>query len=192
MQIHYKAINGNMVEHERTEDAEFIGALVCASSCTRRCKGCINKDIKKEPTLEIDHKEIIAEVLCNPLDEGIIFGGLEWSESPLELLALADDADKVGLKVMIYTGCTIHEFWYKIGKAVYDATPTDFAELTGVQDSEFFEIIGKLALDQAITKTYWIKVGDYQKDFPSPDNIQFGVKLASGNQKIYKIEGEKE
>jgi MoaA/NifB/PqqE/SkfB family radical SAM enzyme len=90
--------------HERTEDAPFTGALICAVNCNNNCKNCFNQYLKSEPIIEIEDKKIIKEVLSNPFNKGIIFGGLEWSLQLDELLQLIKLAKENNLEVMIYTG----------------------------------------------------------------------------------------
>jgi organic radical activating enzyme len=178
MNIHYKNIT-----HERTEDAPFIGALICADSCKFKCRGCFNRELKKLPTIVQQADEIVKEIKANPFNEGIIFGGLEWTESPLELLELARVASKEGLKVMIYTGCTLPEFYTRLG----DACKKGYAGLP--QEKQMSQYIGALMLDTFVPKDYYVKTGLFDKTKMVDDNIQFGVKLASSNQKIYEIKG---
>jgi organic radical activating enzyme len=99
MIIHYKYI-----EHERTEDAPFVGALISAVDCHFNCKGCFNQYLKSEPTYEKDSKEIIQEIRSNPFNQGIILAGLEWTEQPFEMLELISLAIQNNLQVILYTG----------------------------------------------------------------------------------------
>lgn len=178
------------VEHEITEDAPFVGARLLSLGCSLKCKGCHNKpnlfNIPTEINLACD---IVKEVKSNPMNEGIIFGGGEWSDQALEMLEIANKADLNGLKVMIYTGLTIDEFWYRIGKAVFSsASSDDECKLISNDDCNIlYPMIGKMTLDNYIQNTYWIKAGSYDKDKLVNDNIQFDIKLASSNQKIYEI-----
>ena len=55
--------------------------------------------------------EVIKEVKQNPFNDGIILGGLEWSEQPDDMIALISCAAAAQLKVMIYTGLTVEEFY---------------------------------------------------------------------------------
>ena len=105
MNIRHKGIY-----HERTEDAPFIGALICAIDCNINCDCCFNQYMKDEPILINDSKEIINKVLLNPFNEGIILGGLEWtlqSEEMEELIQLALLND---LEVILYTGLSEETF----------------------------------------------------------------------------------
>ena len=105
MNIRHKGIY-----HERTEDAPFIGALICAIDCNINCDYCFNQYMKDEPILINDSKEIINKVLLNPFNEGIILGGLEWtlqSEEMEELIQLALLND---LEVILYTGLSEETF----------------------------------------------------------------------------------
>lgn len=96
--------------HERTEDAPFMGALIIAADCNNNCQGCFNQHLKDELLCRTTAECIIRDVKQNPFNEGIILGGLEWSEQAedmIQLIRVAKDAD---LKVMIYTGLTEEDF----------------------------------------------------------------------------------
>jgi len=97
--VHYK-----LIEHERLGDAPFVGALICAKECYFNCTNCINEDVKRLPTKEAAASAIVAEVKQNPFNTGIILSGLEWSEQICEAIELAKEAQKAGLKAMLYTG----------------------------------------------------------------------------------------
>ena len=106
MKIRYK-----LLEHERYEDAPFIGCLISSIDCHINCKGCFNQHIKEYPTLIKDTAEIIQEVKNNSFNEGIILAGLEWTEQPEEMRELIDVALSVELKVMLYTGLSENTFY---------------------------------------------------------------------------------
>lgn len=142
---------------ERTEDCPDgeYGALVVAKDCHRNCKGCFNQHLRGAEVL-IDTEQHIVDVICsNPLHQWCIFGGLEWSEDPTGLEALATEALRRGLKVIIYTGCDPFEFQEKLGK----------------------ETICKL-------KGCYVKFGSYDETKLDNAGVSFGVKMASSNQFI--------
>lgn len=191
MEIRYK-----FIQDERTEDAPFVGALISAIGCKNKCKGCFNRHLKTYPTLKNTAEEIIEMVKSNPFNEGIILGGLEWSEQPIELIELCKVASENGLKVMIYTGCeTLGEFQSIIGNACADkvgysdmlnkAMLTDF-------DKNIYTFIGAMVLDNTIPDDYYIKVGRFERELKQDGVIHFGVALASKNQRVYKIVKERE
>lgn len=99
-----KIINYKVIEHERCEDAPFMGALISACDCIFNCSHCFNQHIKELPTLSGSCFEIICEITANPFNKGIIFGGLEWTLQIDECIALAMVAKQQGLHTMIYTG----------------------------------------------------------------------------------------
>lgn len=174
------------IEHERIQDAPFTGALVCGIMCHNNCKHCFNKHMKKEPTIEIEAEEVIKEVKSNPFNEGIIFSGLEWSEQPQELVELCRLANENGLKIAIYTGLTISQFYSRIGKAVESETKLDGLEQIGV-DNSLYTAIGSVVLDHAIPEEYYLKVGAYDESQTVDDYMPMGVKLATINQDFIKI-----
>lgn len=95
---------------ERTEDAPFIGALVCAVDCNINCKGCFNQDLKELPIIEVEADEIISKIISNPFNKGIILAGLEWTLQPEEMKELVYAAKHNGLEIMLYTGLTEETF----------------------------------------------------------------------------------
>lgn len=99
LKIRYKTI-----EHERVEDAPFIGALISAIDCRFNCKNCFNQSIKQLPTIIKEDEDIIQEIKSNPFNQGVIFAGLEWTLQMTELIRLAQLAKNNGLHTMLYTG----------------------------------------------------------------------------------------
>ena len=99
-----KMINYKLIEHERCEDAPFVGALIAACDCKFNCLNCFNEHIKALPILTKNCGDIIAEVKANPFNKGIIFAGLEWTLQLDECLSLAKEAKQRGLQTMLYTG----------------------------------------------------------------------------------------
>lgn len=107
--IHYKGII-----HERAEDAPFMGALIVATNCSNNCKDCFNQYLKTAKTYTNTAEGIIAEVKQNAFNDGIILGGLEWSEQPEEAIELIRCATANGLAVMLYTGLTEEGLYHRI------------------------------------------------------------------------------
>lgn len=98
-QIHYK-----LIEHERCEDAPFVGALIAACDCKFNCPNCFNQHIKNLPIISKSCEEILNEIKSNVFNKGIIFAGLEWSLQITECTLLAKLAKEQGLQTMLYTG----------------------------------------------------------------------------------------
>jgi pyruvate-formate lyase-activating enzyme len=109
-----KLISYKGIIHERAEDAPFMGALIIATSCSNGCRGCFNQHLKDAETYLRYADEVIKEVKQNPFNDGIILGGLEWSEQPDDMIALVSCAAAAQLKVMVYTGLTEEEFYRRI------------------------------------------------------------------------------
>lgn len=151
-----KVIRYKKLEHERVEDAPFVGALISACGCCFNCKNCFNQHLKQLPTIGSSPEAIIKEVLSNPFNKGIIFGGLEWTLQFDELVDLAKTAKENGLKTMLYTGHTFHS------KEMYFVTN---------KYCEYFD---------------YVKCGRYREDLATANHIEYGVTLASANQHIYK------
>ena len=99
-----KMINYKLIEHERCEDAPFVGALISACDCKFNCPNCFNQHIKSMPVISKSREDIIAEIKSNPFNQGIIFAGLEWTLQLRECISLAKLAKQEGLQTMLYTG----------------------------------------------------------------------------------------
>jgi pyruvate-formate lyase-activating enzyme len=96
------AIKG--IYHERTEDAPFVGALICADGCKFNCEDCINEELKYSESFYMSDIDIISRVLNNPFNQGIILAGLEWTLQPNEMFKLIELALDNNLEVILYTG----------------------------------------------------------------------------------------
>lgn len=161
------------IQHEVMNDAPFIGALVVANDCTRGCKGCFNQELKKLKSCDKERADVIKEVQTNPMNEGIILGGLEWSEQPKDMMLLSYLALAQGYHVMIYTHL-VEEDFFKLVWAdelmcrVKSCIPKVFKEV-GQQRPFLF-----------------IKFGHYDESLKCDNNTQYGVKLATSNQYIRK------
>ena len=187
MEIHYKGI-----AHERTEDAPFIGALVCAMDCEFNCYDCFNQHLRdvETPFYVNTAEEIVAKIKENPFNEGILLAGLEWSLQPLELVELASVASKAGLQVMIYTGNSLLDFQRIIGQSCakkYGMSDEIEKNIVSENDSGIYAFMGGMILDTLINAPYYIKCGRYDETKRVYDRVQFGVQLASENQTIYKF-----
>lgn len=141
-------------------DAPFVGTLLSAISCPFACKGCINDPLKPLTYDTIDSDEFLNSVANDPFVEGIILGGLEWSEQSLELFILLEGALKRNLKVILYT-------WYPNYQTLCEVLPF-MSKLKG--------------------SGIYIKFGKYdENDLSNGDNVHYGVSLASNNQYIEVI-----
>lgn len=121
-----KLISYKGIIHECLEDAPFVGALVIAVGCSNNCRGCHNQHLKVLETLNTSAEELILNVLKNPFNDGIILGGLEWSEDPEATIALIQEARRKGLKVMLYTGLAECNLYTRIGREYLDGCYVKF------------------------------------------------------------------
>ena len=148
------AIKG--IFHERTEDAPFIGALICANNCKFNCLNCCNEEYKSLPSYYVEDHQIIQEIKSNEFNKGIILSGLEWTLQHKEMFRLIELAKDNNLEVILYTGM------------------------------DYIKLIKKFP--KLLNYNIYIKAGRYIEKLSTNDNIQYGVKLASSNQKIYKMQ----
>jgi organic radical activating enzyme len=184
MLVRYK-----FIEHENKTESPFVGALISAVSCDKKCKGCNTRDYKKLKTIIKDSEEIIKEVIDNKNNTGIILSGLEWSLQPMEMLMLIECAVKNGLKIFISTGYSLEEFHSRIGLAV--SGNLNVNSFIGKDLIHMYAMIGAMTLNHYIEDDYYIKSGSYNNTLLEKNRVHFGVKLSSSNQNIYKIEREK-
>ncbi|MFW6377103.1 MAG: 4Fe-4S cluster-binding domain-containing protein [bacterium] len=100
------------IVHNVMNDAPFVGAIIIAPTCSRGCEGCINEHLKRQKGFITSKAlDILKEIKNNPFDEGMILAGLEWTESPKQMLKLIESAINIfNMKVMIYTYMTEKEF----------------------------------------------------------------------------------
>lgn len=183
------------IQDEITEDAPFVGARISANGCKFNCFGCFNRGLLVSmPEVKLSAEEIIAIVKRNPFNQGIILAGGEWSEQAVDMLEIIEVAVANNLQVMIYTGCVLEQFHARVGKALVKAKKMEkmIGAVHGAVDELVYTHIGSQALDFLMPTDYYIKCGVYKHDELVDDNIQFGIKLASSNQKIYKISKESE
>lgn len=170
MKIRYKTI-----EHERTQDSPFIGAVISAIDCWENCANCFNQHLKSQETLEANVDEIITIVKSNPLNQGIILAGLEWTLQPDEMLALLYRAKRAGLKTMLYTDMTGNEFNRWLSLEIRIRMPHDPAR-EPVHTNKYISA----HLD-------YIKFGPYDETKKSENYSSYGVNLASTNQYIMEV-----
>lgn len=83
--------------------------FVCfVQGCPHHCPGCHNPD-SHDPTggREMDVEEVAAQMLSNPLTDGLALSGGEPMEQAAACLRLAERAHGAGLNVWCYTGYTL-------------------------------------------------------------------------------------
>ena len=83
--------------------------FVCfVQGCTHHCPGCHNPD-SHDPAggREMDVEEVAAQMLSNPLTDGLTLSGGEPMEQAAACLRLAERAHGAGLNVWCYTGYTL-------------------------------------------------------------------------------------
>jgi organic radical activating enzyme len=158
------------------EDAPFVGALISAIDCWENCDGCFNQHLKELPTQEATAKEIIALVKSNPINEGIILSGLEWTLQPAEMFELLSEAKMSRLKTMLHTDMSGNEFkrWFDMYAAI-NYIPSQYTQVGNQRCADI-----RMYLD-------YIKFGCYELLKLSENYYSNGIKLASTNQHIKEL-----
>lgn len=139
----------------------FLGAPTCSWKCCKElgisCSICQNYEWSKNPILDVDNQWLIQRYLDDPLEECIIFGGLEPMDNFEEILQfIIEFREKTQDEIIIYTGYYPEEIEEKINKL-----------------KQFTNII--------------VKFGRYIPDRPSRYDEVLGVTLISDNQFAKRI-----
>ena len=174
-------------------DVPFKAIKVVPLSCKFRCKGCPHKLYKKSKfEFDLTPQEIVAEATENG-QEGIVLGGLEWTEQMEDMMALIEEAGKKNLEVAILTGLTANQLYAKIGRHVTDKVGFNAGALqTAMMDTrsdEFYIIVGVTTMDYYLSNGYYVRAGLYDKDKKSDHILINGVRLQSSNQNVYHVLG---
>lgn len=95
---------------DRFEDAPFVGCLLSSIGCSKNCVDCHNQHLRSQKIQVIDCDDLINKIKSNKFCQGIILGGLEWTEQPAEMEALIVKSLENDLQVMLYTGLNEKDF----------------------------------------------------------------------------------
>ena len=103
---------------------------VFTQGCVQRCEGCHNPATwDADGGVEMTVDEIIAEMLKNPLTDGLTLSGGEPLQQAGECALLAAAARENGLNVWVFTGLTFEELQ---NKAITEPEVGKLLELTDV------------------------------------------------------------
>jgi anaerobic ribonucleoside-triphosphate reductase activating protein len=111
-------------------DGPGLRFTVFAQGCPHDCDGCQNPDTH-DPSggAERAAEDIIAEMLKNPLTDGLTLSGGEPFAQARACAAIARAAQEAGLNVWTYTGYTFEEL---LDMAARDRGVAELLELTDV------------------------------------------------------------
>lgn len=142
------------IDEEVLSDAPFVGARILAPDCSNNCPGCANQYLKKMEVMYDTPQDIINQVQMNSFHQGIILGGLEWTETPRAMRELVRIALCRSLKVIIYTHLTKDEFcdqfpdllglpiWAKFGEYRKGAKSHKSKGILLASDNQYIEWLG--------------------------------------------------
>ena len=96
--------------HDSIVDGEGLRFTLFVQGCSHRCKGCHNPQTH-DPNggREVTEQEIIAEMLSNPLLDGLTLSGGEPFDQDSSCAIIAKAAKDAGLNVWAYTGYTLEQ-----------------------------------------------------------------------------------
>lgn len=142
--------------------------LIIANDWQSEIVGDVIPVIMKIPTEELDHEDIIQRALDRGAD-GVIFGGLDWTLQPVELVELISSAVDNGLKILIMSRLDLEEFDSLIGKSLighigYEKLYKDTVTM-GTEDDDVFMFIGRTILDYVIGEEYYMLCGLHNAKF---------------------------
>ena len=145
--------------------------VVFLQGCKLQCEGCHNPDAwDMDGGIEMTVDEIVAQMLSNPLTDGLTLSGGEPFLQAHECISLAIAARDNNLNVWIYTGFTIEEL---MGLAENDEEIRRLLELTHVV------IDGKFILKERTLSLRWRgsknqRIIDVQKSLRAQEAVEFG------------------
>jgi len=92
---------------ESIADGPGIRYVVFAQGCRHNCPGCHNPQTHPfEGGTMMDADEILKQIKSNPLLDGVTFSGGEPFEQAEAFAVLAEEAARLGLNIIVYTGYT--------------------------------------------------------------------------------------
>ena len=96
--------------HDSIVDGEGLRFTLFVQGCRHNCKGCHNPQTH-DPNggREVTEQEIIAEMLSNPLLDGLTLSGGEPFDQDASCAIIAKAAKDAGLNVWAYTGYTLEQ-----------------------------------------------------------------------------------
>lgn len=102
--------------HDSIVDGPGLRFVVFTQGCERHCVGCHNPETwDKEGGSEMAVDEVIANMLGNPLTDGLTLSGGEPFLQAADCVKLAAAAHEHGLNVWIHTGFTFEELLIRAG-----------------------------------------------------------------------------
>ena len=111
-------------------DGPGLRFVVFAQGCEQRCEGCHNAGTwESDAGVEMPVEEVVAEMLSNPLTDGLTLSGGEPFLQAADCLRLAAAASENGLNVWIYTGFIFEEL---VHRASADPRYSELLNLTDV------------------------------------------------------------
>jgi len=111
-------------------DGPGLRYVVFVQGCELSCEGCHNPEAwKKDGGDEVPIDEIVAQMLGNPLTDGLTLSGGEPFLQAEECVKLSSAARKNGLNVWVYTGFTLEELFIR---AQSEQAVRELLELTDV------------------------------------------------------------
>ena len=95
---------------ESIVDGPGIRFVVFGQGCPHRCPGCQNPQTHDfSGGYDTTTERLLAEIRKNPMLKGITLSGGDPFVQPEAMAELAEEAHKLGLNVVTYTGYTIEE-----------------------------------------------------------------------------------
>lgn len=142
-------------------DSEVFGVrctLVVAPSTPFKHKDKFVKELKKHPTIDLTIDEIrgMIKEIGNDL---IVLGGLEWGDSPSQMMELVSASKEDGLRFIFQTCYSTDDFQERVGRACFDMigmSEEEKEKLTNEDDPEVYKFVGYGIMDYYIDNDYII------------------------------------
>lgn len=154
MIIKYKALL-----HEQEGYAPFKGAYLVGTKVDPTFKLTDPLCFQKNKPSKALARKIVEEVLARSENEGLIFGGSDWSQQPMELFEIFSLASGYGLKICFRTHHSLSDFEGAIGKACASKIGVEQElkkHMLTKSDHGLYPFIGAMILDYYIHDDYYI------------------------------------
>lgn len=171
MQIKFKTVIYGVQEM-----APFTGAILIGHKWSDAFTTQVIEELQALKTVSKSHKYLLDDIKSDPVNQGVIFGGLEWSLQAEELYELIKYSAKIGLQVAFHTSYTLEEFEQRLGEAWVDLFPISAevrANMFTDDDRMFYRFIARNILDYVIKGDYMI-ISDTGDGEPQAYRITLG------------------
>ncbi|MCL2227560.1 MAG: anaerobic ribonucleoside-triphosphate reductase activating protein [Oscillospiraceae bacterium] len=154
-------------------DGPGLRFAVFVQGCGLSCEGCHNPDaLDVDGGMEMGVDEVVAEMLSNPLTDGLSLSGGEPFMQAADCANIAAVAQANGKNVWVYSGYRFEEL---LGRATADSSVKDLLEATDVL------VDGRFILSERTLSMKWRgsknqRFVDVQKSIEAGSALEFKIE----------------